>query len=279
MGLLGIVYYLWKESRLNQWGSRWRRDWWRVTQALLPVLEQGAIGDQRMTECIYLVPEANRDRLHAIQMAWTGFASRLTPGTVGTRFGLVLGEALAIQKSKFGYQLSLKHFPPFLYMTEELRGKLATSFPKAYHRIGCKTGDLVISICLVEMSHKGFLNVIDAALMATSAQYIPIDSSYEAVLAHQLVAQRRSFIKPLTIKMGESTLPDFILTDTAPQFVLEVFGMSTQAYIERKAQKLEIYKNEGRPVWSWDAERYPSLIPPLPAALSPLQLAGKGFKS
>ena len=279
MGLLGIVHYLWKESRLNQWGSRWTRNWWRVTQALLPVLEQGMLGDQRLTECLYLVPEANRERLNAIQSAWHGFAARLKPGSEGRRFGVILGEAHAIQNSKFGYQLGLKHFDPFLYMTQELRGKLATSYPKAYHRIGGKSGDRVVSICLVELSRSGYLNVIDAALMATSAQYIPIDSSHEAVLAHQLVAEKRSFIKPLTIRAGESALPDFILTDTAPQFVLEVFGMSTQAYIERKAQKMAIYKKEGTPVWSWDAERQPMQIPPLPAPLAALNIAGKGFTS
>lgn len=277
MGLLGILHYLWTVSRLNQWNANWKRDWWRVTHALVPVLEQGTLANQPMTQCIYLVPEMTRSRQAAIDQAWQGFAERLKPGKDGTHFGLILGEALAIQKSKYGYQLSLKHFAALLYMTDALREKIAISHSKAYHRIGSKSGELVISMCLVEMSRKGNLTVIDAALMATSAQFIPFDSSHKALLAHQLVAQKRSFIKPLTIKAGESTLPDFILTDTEPPFVLEVWGMSTPAYAERKQKKLETYRNEGRPVWSWDAQRLPNMPPLLPAPLSPVHFCAAGF--
>lgn len=265
MGLLGIVQHLWKESNLNTWGSNWRRDWWRVTQALLPVIEQGKLGRREMRECLYLVPELNSGRQRAIEAAWARFKDSLMPSDCATPLGVILGEAMRIEQSRFGYRLTLRHFSPFLYMTEDLRNKLATSFPKGYHRIGNRDQQRVIAICLVELTANGNISVTDAALMPTSRHFIPIDSSYEATLADLLVEKKRSFIKPLSVRTGESTLPDFILTDTRPEYVLEVFGMNTHEYIERKIAKKAIYKAEGKPVWSWEPE-ITHTPPPLPSA-------------
>ena len=100
--------------------------------------------------------------------------------------------------------------------------------------------------------------------MATSPHYIPVDSSHEAVLAQKLVEENRCFAKPLKLLQTDSMLPDFVLTDTNPAFVLEVFGMSSSEYFERKAQKLEQYRAAEKPVWSWnvDSEKHPPRLPP-----------------
>jgi Protein of unknown function (DUF1173) len=261
MGLLGVIHHLWKESGLNTWGANWTRDWWRVTQALLPVIEQGKLGRKPMTECMYLVPELHPARMQAIEAAWGHFKADLAPGGTTTRLGVILGEAMLMERSRFGFRMTLRHFPPYLYFSEDLRSKLATSFAKAYHRIGSKDGQRVVALCLVELTANGNLTVTDAALMATSKFFIPIDSSYEATLADILVEKKRSFIKPLSVRTGESTLPDFILTDTRPEVVLEVFGINTVEYIDRKIVKKEIYKTQGIPVWTWEPLMSP--IPPV----------------
>lgn len=261
MGLLGVIHHLWKESSLNTWASNWKRDWWRVTQALLPVIEQGKLAGRSMTECLYLVPELNPRRRTAIDRAWQQFKTSLVPNNGPSRFGLVLGEAMLMEVSKFGFRLSMRHFPPFLYFSDELRSKLAIAYPKAYHRIGNREMQHVIALCLVEISQNGNVSVVDAALMPTSKEFIPIDSSFEATLAELMVDQKRSFIKPLSARMGESVLPDFILTDTRPVYVLEVFGLNTVDYIERKIAKKALFRAEGKPVWSWEPNVTPK--PPL----------------
>lgn len=268
MGLLGILHHLWVEARLNHWSALGKRDWWRLTQALLPVLEQGSLGKRPMVDWLYLVPEFSFSRKNFIEAAWSGFRGRLDPpehaGDV--RFGLVLGEAKLFELSAYGYKLQLRHFPIPLFMSFALREKLATSYPRAFHRIGGDELQRVVCLCLVELTPRGNLNVIDSALMATSLHYIPVDSSYEAQLAHKLVEECRSFSKPLKMDKAESTLPDFVLSDTSPPYVLEVFGMTSAAYLERKAEKLDIYRKEAKPVWSWNVEherRPPKLPPPL----------------
>jgi hypothetical protein len=274
MGLLGVIHHLWKESGLNTWGFKWTRDWWRVTQALLPVMEQGKLGSRPMPDCMFLVPELHPGRMPAIERAWGEFKDSLVPREGLTRLGLILGEAMLMERSRYGFRLTLRHFPPYLYFSDELRGKLATSYPKAYHRIGNREKQTVIALCLVELTANGNLSVTDAALMPTSRHFIPIDSSYEAALADLLVTQNRSFIKPLSVRSGESTLPDFILTDTSPEHVLEVFGMNTHEYVERKIAKLAIYKAEGKPVWSWE----PSISAEPPQLPSSVRAAGKAPK-
>jgi len=265
MGFLGILHHLWIEAYLNVWSGFQGRDWWRVTQALLPVLEQGSLGNRPMTQWLYL-PEFNMKRKEAIEGAWLAYRSRLgvDDSHSSVRMGLILGEAKAFEPSRYGYRLDLRHFPSPLYVSTELREKLGISFLRAFHRIGSEDIYRVICLCLVEQTASGNLTVIDAALMLTSSQYIPVDSSHEAVLAEKLVAEKRRFTKPLKVAHGDTALPDFVLTDTNPGFVLEVFGMNTSQYLERKAEKLENYRREGKPVWSWtvDREKHPPRLPP-----------------
>lgn len=266
MGFLGILHHLWIEAYLNVWSGFQGRDWWRVTQALLPVLEQGSFGNRPMTEWLYLVPEFSNRRKEAIEGAWQAFRSRLgvDESLSNVRMGLILGEAKAFEPSRYGYRLDLRHFPAPLYVSTELREKLGISFLRAFHRIGSDDGSRVICLCLVEQTASGYLSVVDAALMLTSSQYIPVDSSHEAVLAEKLVLEKRRFTKPLKVARGDTALPDFVLTDTKPELVLEVFGMNTNQYLERKAEKLENYRREGKPVWSWtvDREKHPPRLPP-----------------
>lgn len=258
MGLLGILQHLWQEAQLNRWGSGWKRDWWRVTNQLLPVLEQGTVARRPMVECVYLVPEFKEVRRQLIDGAWGSFRRRLERGgSDEVTMGIVVGEAKAFERSPHGFKLSLRHLRDPLFMSGALRDKLSVSYSRAFNQIGNDETIRVVCIALVELSKMNYVTVIDAALMATSRQYIPVDSSYEARLAHKLVDEDRSFSKPLKLEGDSQTLPDFILSDTWPPFVLEVFGMTTSDYLERKAQKLDLYRTEGKPVWSWNADKEP----------------------
>ncbi len=96
-----------------------------------------------------------------------------------------------------------------------------------------------------------------ASLAMTTAQYIPVDSEYEAVLAERLVREGRAFRKPVRFDGSEDTLPDFELRDLDPPMPLEVFGMSTGPYLEARARKTAHYDETLGPRgwWFWDATR------------------------
>ena len=78
----------------------------------------------------------------------------------------------------------------------------------------------------LKQSAKGvYASVIDLALMSITGEFIPVESSYERTVAELLVLQDRSFTKPLRYDAdSDQVLPDFILTNTAREVPLEVFG-------------------------------------------------------
>lgn len=91
------------------------------------------------------------------------------------------------------------------------------------------------------------------ALMGVSESYLPVESSHERELAQRLEQRGRIFVKPLRHDTSEPTRPDFILLDTPRPVSLEVYGMNTPEYLQRKAEKQAYYAAEfaGR-YWQWD---------------------------
>jgi hypothetical protein len=76
--------------------------------------------------------------------------------------------------------------------------------------------------------------------MHVSENWIPLDSSYEAVVAEKLDAEHRQYVKPMRYDASISEVfPDFYLLDTKSDkpFPMEVFGMATPAYLARKQLK------------------------------------------
>lgn len=112
------------------------------------------------------------------------------------------------------------------------------------------------------------VQIEDAALMTTTEQLIPVESRYEAKIVELLVQKDRTFIKPLRFDAARDLVrPDFILTDMGKKegYPMEVFGLTDEKYLARKAEKERYYARvfgvDGW--WSWDAS-HNAPIPPLP---------------
>ena len=105
-------------------------------------------------------------------------------------------------------------------------------------------------------SARDTIDLQEIGILACSDPYIPIDSLYELNVADRLVAEARSFIKPVRDD-GGAVVPDFILTDTAVEVEMEVFGRTDPDYLE-KAERKKI-----RDIWWWDAATTDEL-PPFP---------------
>ena len=114
-------------------------------------------------------------------------------------------------------------------------------------------------IAQVELRQGGkgvYASVIDIALMSITAEFLPVESSYERTVAELLVMQGRSFMKPLRYNASaDLVLPDFILTDTLRELPMEVFGRDDARYLQRKEEKSAHYDEQYGKLgwWSWDA--------------------------
>jgi hypothetical protein len=75
-------------------------------------------------------------------------------------------------------------------------------------------------------------------------------------MTNRLVAERRSFVKPVRMSPADDMLPDFILRDTAPETHIEVYGMTGVASYEvRKTEKQALRAARRIPAVEWDIER------------------------
>lgn len=83
------------------------------------------------------------------------------------------------------------------------------------------------------------IKVIDVALMTVSPRYIPLDSGYEGMVEERLWQEKRAFIKPLRYDGEAEVFPDFVLPDMpgVDALPMEVFGMKTPGYLQRKQEK------------------------------------------
>jgi len=89
----------------------------------------------------------------------------------------------------------------------------------------------------------------------------------EGIVEEKLWQEKRAFIKPLRYDGEEDVFPDFVLKDVPGMDALpvEVFGMNTPEYMQRKQEKIAHYDTEyGQGHWwSWEAAASMEM-PPFP---------------
>lgn len=268
MGLLGLLEFLWGQAGLHRHAGGAGRLWGEVQSRLLQAGSRGRLGEHKLADRLFVVPPFDVARKALLDAQWKGFVARFVRGKDAVPLFLVLGEIKATARAGRSVGTDLRHFAHRLFMSFSLATELARRYPAVEARLGQSSPDgRAMGLYLVEVSDRGNLWVHDAALMLVSRDYLPADSSHEARLADALVDARRVFEKPLTAP-ADRPLPDFVLHDTQPATVMEVWGMATDAYQLRKQEKLQAYAAAGMPVWEWDAVKQAE-IPVLPAASGP----------
>lgn len=101
--------------------------------------------------------------------------------------------------------------------------------------------------------------VLNICFMFVSKELIPIESSYEAQMEAFLRSLKVKFKKPF-VSSDFPLVPDFIIFDgeDKPSIYVEVFGMHTKEYLQRKQEKLNFYSDKGVKVLSWDPQNDPN---------------------
>lgn len=271
MKLLGLLHYLWEEAGLNQWKPAFagkRRaslSYWWVNNAA----ENVWAGNVKLVDQLLLPAfgvetrdaERNRGRVAGALEA----RHRMLVIAPLAAFTPERAESMARQLKIGGF-----HGMPIAFMQNGLWENTTRRFPNAFGAWRNGHGTVVIAQVELKQGAKGVTaSVIDMALMSVTAEFIPVESSYERVVAEKLVGQGRAFLKPLRYSAGsDQVLPDFILTDTPKEVPLEVFGRDDVKYLQRKGEKSAYYNEQYGKAgwWSWDASASgaPSSVPPFP---------------
>jgi hypothetical protein len=259
MKLRGLLDYLWETATINQW-----RPWFSGARNLQSVFrrvqsaaESVSVGDIKLADLLLLPAmkpggaEERRNRTNVDQ-------------AMQSRRRMLIVAPLAAytveREERMVRQLVISAFhgiPP-AYFADGQWNLLVKRYATAASL--WRAGHPAIAIVQVELGgnrERPSAKVIDVALMSTTRQWIPVDSSYEALIAERLVAQERNFYKPLRYNSDtDSVLPDFVLVDGPNgEIPLEVFGRNDAAYLQRKAEKwLHYDKRYGTAGWwRWDA--------------------------
>lgn len=268
MRLLGLLHLLWEQSGINVWHPAFDRKkrypgWvsWRLNETAARI----RIGRIPLQQSLILM--AMKDSPQALKNR------QVAKGAGSGSRRLILISQLAAwsdaAEERLQSTLPLGLFTgfPALDLPDDVRARLERSFSR---ELGdWRRGARVIVIGETEPPETVFIRrdgrnvprsscrVIDAALMTVSTRYIPLDSRYEEMVEARLWQEKRAFIKPLRYDGEEDVFPDFMLTDVpgTDALPMEVFGMNTPEYLQRKRVKTAIYDREygADNWWQWEA--------------------------
>lgn len=270
MTLLGLLHLLWSESRLSTWypAMEGKRHGELVSQVLEKCAGRVSVGRIKLDQVLLLAAKKNSAREASNRGVAAEAAKHKRRLIVISPLARYEPERHAVPQEKL--PLSGPFGMPALYLQSEVWETTCQRFAR---ELGAwRRGSRVIAIAQIEQrtakAHQA--DVLEVGLMQVSAQWIPLDSGLEGTLEQKLRDEKRKFDKPLRYDADEcEVFPDFWLLDMKEEFPLEVFGMATPQYLERRAKKEMWYRERYGDAgwWSWDAAVAPLAeeIPPLPA--------------
>ena len=261
MSLLGLLSLLWAEARLNFWytGMAGKRGYALVRYRLNDASTHIRSGKTPISDRLFIGtdPNSKAAELQNVKLSSVEYQDkRLLLLSTLSKYD----EARHETDLKF---LPYRHFgglPLTFFSSAGQWQTVKARFPAEY--AAWRKGEKVIVFTVTSpptRTKRGVsVRAQQIALMMVSENWIPLDSSYEATVAKKLDMELRSYIKPLRYDASLSEVfPDFCLLDTRAKepFPLEVFGMTTPAYLARKALKTDYYNRNFGPYgwWFWDA--------------------------
>jgi hypothetical protein len=253
--LLAFLQTVWCEAGLNQWsGVNPARHWGECNAQLLAEIGTATINGADAQNVLHIMRRFDEADRTAINAEFDAFIARLATDGKSTRRGLVIGEVNELAPTQYGHSLSLRQSARKYYATSSLIKHASHTWPHAWRAIGDRAAR-VVALLLVERTKKGHLKLVDLAAMLWSSAFIPCDSIHEVAMANRLVAERRSFLKPVRMAPEDAMLPDFVLRDTEIETHIEVYGMNGMpAYEARKVEKRAIRLARQIPAVEWNVD-------------------------
>jgi hypothetical protein len=276
MSLLGLLEVLWERSGLHKWQSgQATRRLGAVYRKLQEELGDMQIGPIPADEIVY-VPDTHLDddamarKVRDVHARLDALSARCKQGEAPVL--LVVGEVRSLFDAKYNSGLRVKGLPDAmtLWMSAEVAGEILRRFDAPVRRFmdGGVHGTRLLTIASVTRTRNGSLHASACDMLETTADFIPVDSLHEVRLANALVHDDRSFTKPLRHDQSQAVHPDFVLPDAKlGEIAMEVWGMDSPQYRQRKNEKIAHYSGRGLRLWQWNPLS-DKVIPTLPAKKS-----------
>jgi hypothetical protein len=253
MTLLGLLHLLWENSEMNAWSPAFegRRSSNTVARRLDEQAQFIRQGTTRLSDILLLQGRKNENQ------------ARTTYAINNNRRLIVICQLDAKTAEAGQKTLPLGSFVaqgmPFLNIDDVRWNDTLQRFPR--EAAWWKEGKNVVLIAVTDVPKQGSkfksANVRQACLMMVNEQWLPLDSSFEGIVADRLVSERRAFVKPLIYDSAISEYHmDFCLTDTphGDVYPMEVWGRDDADYTNHREEKTQWYDTQHpQSWWQWDA--------------------------
>lgn len=201
LSLRGLLHYLWKESELMVWTSRWagKRHWWNVRWHLCEAAKHMIVKGRPLAETLN-VPEAFRkERKEAIEKRRAdALRPAISPKTGPRQLMLLVGEVKGFEPARQGQKLVVKHMPGFPFMVDEaLHRRLLIRFEKEMSLWDADDQSHLMAIATFGLNTAGLAIIEEMALMVVSENWIPYETIYEKKLVDALARVREKSAKGL----------------------------------------------------------------------------------
>ncbi|CAG9165645.1 DUF1173 family protein [Cupriavidus pinatubonensis] len=274
--LLAFLQYAWQSAGLHTWPGYGRRGWNACWVRLVGEMAECNINGRPGSEVLHVMERWDEARKADLAAELEAFHNGASISKDSYQRRLIIGEIDVLRPSPHGGQLKLRQARHWYFLSNELYEQFQQKYKIALTGIGREDLRCVVVLAF-EKSRQGYLNVMDAAAMLANGQFIPCDSSYEAAMSDRLVAENRAFEKPLRHIDNAPVHPDFRLTDTVPETVIEVLGLAgNPEYDQRMAEKRAYYRENGLPLVEWvpTTESLAAVQLPAPVPGRPTRAAG-----
>lgn len=278
LSLRGLLHYLWDQAELTRWhpGFAGKRTWATVRRHLIRAAEHKLARGDALRARLY-VPEPfaieERDAINARRLAhWQSAVP--VPGKV-QQLMLLICEVKEIVPARYGFKAIVKHMPDQAFaIDEQLYRRLGRRFEVELALWGASDDIHLVMIATFGVSSAGVPAVHELSLMPATAQWLPIENSFEHQLVGQLVADRRSFIKGIRYNLqGDRGLVTAVLTDSGDAVVPMFIRLAEEGGLPKAEAVANAVGMGAAAAWMWHPGVGP--MPPFP----PMQRARLSIRS
>lgn len=277
--LRGLLHYLWDQAELTRWhpGFAGKRTWATVRRHLLHAAEHKLARGDALRARLY-VPEPfaieERDAINARRLAhWQSAVP--VPGKV-QQLMLLICEVKEIVPARYGFKAIVKHMPDQAFaIDEQLYRRLGRRFEVELALWGASDDIHLVMIATFGVSSAGVPAIHELSLMPATAQWLPIENSFEHQLVGQLVADRRSFIKGIRYNLqGDRGLVTAVLTDSGDAVVPMFIRLAEEGGLPKAEAVANAVGMGAAAAWIWRPGVGPMPpFPPMQRARSPMRCA------
>jgi hypothetical protein len=267
LSLRGLLHYLWEQAGFNRWYPRMqgKRSYGVVRRFLLEACNAIEAKGLPLRDRIFMPEPFVAEHAAEIAVRRRKALAPLCVGDSLSRLNLMIaiGQLKALTPATIGHQLVLKHLPDYpLFLDHGAAERVKRIFEHEF--VACAGGQLrLVAACLIHARDEHCSEIDALALMMTSPQWIPLDFISQADVVEKLVAEERTFVKPLSYDVPEpATYPDFLLLDAGARPVpLDIVSaFSTKA---ARCSKLRAIGRREPRAWVWDTAQQVT-VPDLP---------------